>query len=113
VPACEKFEHGVALAEAELEGEETVGAEGGLGLRDETAVDLEAVGAGEEGDVGLVVDDFGGERWGVGGGDVGWVGDDDVEGRGGGQGSEQVGLEEAEGEVEAGGVGAGYGEGGG
>ena len=53
-----------------------------MGLRDEAAVDFETVVAGEEGGGGFVVADFGLEGWGVGEGDVGWVGEDDVEAHG-------------------------------
>ena len=109
----EGFE-GVELAEAELEGEEASGLEGGVGGGEEAAVDVEAVGAGEEGGVGFVLEDFVGHGGGFVEGDVGRVGDDDVEGSEGldqGRG-EEVGLEEGDavGEVVAGGVLLGNGE---
>jgi hypothetical protein len=53
-----------------------------VGFGDEAAVDVEAVGSGEEGGVRLVIADLGLQGWGVGGGDVGWVRDEDVEGQG-------------------------------
>ena len=108
---------GVDLAEAELEGEEAFGFEGGVGGGDEAAVDVEAMGAGEEGGVGFVVEDLVGHGGGFVEGDVGRVGDDDVEGWGGGEvgRGEEVGLEEGDAvrEAEAGGVVFGDGEWGG
>ena len=67
---------GVALVVADFEGEQAVGFEGGVGLGDEAAVDIEAVGAGEEGGGRFVVADLGMEGVAVGGGDVGRVGDE-------------------------------------
>ena len=49
------------------------------GLRDEAAVDVEAVSAGEKGEGRLVVANFDREGVAVGGGYVGRIGDDDVE----------------------------------
>ena len=49
VPVGEEGGDGVALAVADFEGEQAVGFERGVGLGDEAAVDVEAVGAGEEG----------------------------------------------------------------
>src|ERR1019366_7828574 len=66
------------LAVTDFEGEEAVGFEGGVGLGDEAAVDVEAGGAGEEGDGGFVVADLGVEGRAVGGGDIGGGGDDCV-----------------------------------
>ncbi len=107
----------VGLAEAELEGEEAAGTEGGVGCGDEAAVDLKAGGAAEEGEVGLVVHDLGLEGGGLVDGDVRGVGDDDVEGRGGFElrGFEEIGGDEVDAvaEVEATGVVLGDGEGGG
>ena len=59
--------------------EETAGGEVGVGLGDEAAVDVHAGFAGVEGEWRLVVANLGVEGFGVGGGDVGWVGDDGVE----------------------------------
>ncbi len=84
VPGGEEFGEGVALAEAELECEQAVFAQGVVRGGDEAAVDVEAVGAGEESGVGLVVDDFALHGGGVACGDVGRVGDDGVKGFGGG-----------------------------
>ncbi len=117
VPIFEQSGEGIALAVAELEGEEAAGGEGCVRLGDQAGVDVEAVGAGEEGGGGLVVADLGVEGGAVGLGDVGWVGDDGVEGRlvGVGDGAEEVGLEEADavGDGVGGGVLAGDGERGG
>ncbi len=73
VPGGKERGEGVALAEAEFQGEEACGLEQGVGLRDEAGVEFEAGGAGEEGLRGLVVADLGVERGGVGSGNVGWV----------------------------------------
>ena len=86
-----------------------------MGCGEEAAVDVETLGAGEEGGVGFVLEDFVGHGGGFVEGDVGRVGDDDVEGREGleqGRG-EEVGLEEGDvvGEAEAGGVVLGDGKG--
>ena len=78
LPVCQQLGDGVALVVAELEGEEAVGFEGGVGLGDEAAVDVESGCAGEEGDGGFVVADLGVEGRAVGGGDIGRVGDDGV-----------------------------------
>jgi len=51
----------VALAEADFEGKQATGDECGVGLRDESAVDGEAVGSSEEREMGFMVADFGGE----------------------------------------------------
>ena len=75
----EEILEGVELSEAELEGEEASGFEGGVGGGKEAAVDVEAVRAGEEGGVGFVLEDFVGECGGFVEGDVRRVGDDDVE----------------------------------
>ena len=69
-----------------------------MGFGEEAAVDVEALGAGEEGGVGFVLEDLVGHGGGFVEGDVGWVGDDDVEGGEGlNQGSgEEIGLEEGD-----------------
>ena len=109
LPVGEEFGEGVALAEADFEGEKAAGAEEIEGLGDEAAVDVEAVGAGVEGERGFVIADLGGEGGGVVEGDVGRVGGDDVEGGGvegglgpRGQGIEGVGADEERGERVAG-----------
>ena len=83
------------LAVSDFERDETAGNESGESLEDETAVDLKAVVAGEEGDVRFVIADFDGERVAVGGRDVGWVRDDDFEALIG-DGGEKVALEKAD-----------------
>jgi hypothetical protein len=115
VPVGEEFGEGVALAVADFEREETAGAEEVEGLRDEAAVDIEAGGAGVEGEGWLVVADLGGEGGSVVEGDVGRVRGDDVEGGISCDGREEVAFEEANArrEVEAHGVVAGDGESGG
>jgi len=70
----------VELAEAELEGEQAFGFEGRVGGGDEAAIDVEALGAGEEGGVRFMLEDFVGHGGGFVEGDVGRVGDDDVDG---------------------------------
>ncbi len=109
MPAAEEFAQGMALAESELQRKQAVGAERGVRLRDKAAVDFEAVGSGEERGGWFVVADFEGERGRVGEWDVGWVGDEDVEGLGCWDFVEQVGLHEGDavGEVVVRGVGAG------
>ena len=82
-------------------------------LRYEPSIDVEAVVAGEEGGGGFVVADFGLEGWGVGEGDVGWVGEDDVEWVVGFKRGEEIAFEEDDLGVVGLGVFAGYGEGGG
>ncbi len=88
-----------------------------MGGGEEAAVDVEALGAGEEGGVGFVLEDLVGHGGGFVEGDVGRVRDDDVEGGGGLElrGGEEIGLEEGDAvaEVEAGGIVFGDGEGGG
>ena len=79
VPIGEEGGEGVALVVTEFEGEEAVGFERGAGLGDEAAVDVEAIGAGKESGGGFVVADLGVQGRAVGGGDVGWVGDNGVE----------------------------------
>ena len=113
VPGSEEGGEGVALAEAELEGEKAGGLEQGVGLGEKAGVELEAGGAGEEGLRGLVGADLGVERGGIGIGDVGRVRDDGVEGGLGGELLEEVGLKkvDAGGEVVGGGVLAGESEG--
>ena len=107
---------GVELAEAEFEGEQAFGFEGGVGGGEEAAVDVEAERAGEEGGMGFVLEKLGGHGGGFVEGDVRGVGDDDVEGWGGLElrSREEIGLEEGDAvaEVEAAGVVLGDGEGG-
>jgi len=69
-----------------------------VGCGEEAAVDVEALGAGEEGGVGLVLEDLVGHGGGFVEGDVGRIGDDDVEGGEGlNQGSgEEIGLEKGD-----------------
>jgi len=83
------------LAVADFEGEVAAGDETMEGLRDEAAVDVEAVGAGEKGESWFVVADFDGERVAVSGGDVGRVGDYDFELFAGYRG-EEIAFEKAE-----------------
>lgn len=85
VPACEEFDDRHVLGMAYLQRDKSFGEEGGVGLGDEAAVEVEAVGACEEGGGGLVVADLGVEGGAVGVWDVGGVADDGVEGGGGGQ----------------------------
>ncbi len=80
MPVCEQGGEVCLLSVADLEGQQSVGFEGGVGLGDEAAVDFEAGFAGEEGGGGFVVADLGVEGGAVGLGDVGWVADDGVEG---------------------------------
>ena len=95
VPGGQELGEGVALAESELKREQAVFAQGFVGGGDEASVDVEALGAGEESGVGFVVDDFALHGGGVACGDVGRVGDDGVEGFGGGvEACEQIGLQE-------------------
>ncbi len=61
---------------ADLKRKKTIGREGGAGLRDEAAIDIETVGACEEGGRGFVVAHLGMESRAVGVGDVGRVGDE-------------------------------------
>jgi hypothetical protein len=118
LPVGEEVGEVVTLAVADLQGEETAGFEGGFGLRDEAAVDIETGRASKEGGGRFVVADLGVELVTVGGGDVRGITDDGVEGlrRGFGgdlEGGEEVGLEELDaiGEVVAVDVGLGDGEG--
>lgn len=53
----------------------------GVGGGDELAEEVESVGAGEECECGIV-EDFAGEGWAIGFGDVGEVCGDEVEGAG-------------------------------
>jgi hypothetical protein len=106
-PVGEQGGDGLALALADFEGEEAGGFERGTRLGDEAAIDVEAVDAGEECGGRFVVTDLGVEGVAVGGGDVGWVGDDGVEGGiAGRERFEQVGGDESDaaGEVVADGV---------
>jgi hypothetical protein len=111
-----KLGEGFALAVAELEGEKAAGFEGLVGLGDEAAVDVEAVGAGEEGLSGFVLADLRVEVGCFRDRNVRRVADDGVEVAvllGGWEGGEEVGEEEADagGEVVGGGVGFGDGQG--
>ena len=113
LPAGEELADGFALAVADFEGDDAAGGEGGVGLGDEAGVDVEAGGSGKEGlEAGFVVADLGLEGFAVGGGDVGWVADDGVEGDGRDRG-EQIGFEEVDSVGDAVGFGvlAGYGQG--
>lgn len=47
-PICEQRGDSVTLAVADLERKEAVGRERGAGLRDEAAIDVQAIGACEE-----------------------------------------------------------------
>ena len=87
---------GWLLAVADFERDEAAGGESGEGLRDEAAVDFEAVVAGEEGEGWFVIADFDGEGIAIGGGDVGRIGDDEVELLAG-DGREEIALEKADG----------------
>lgn len=109
VPAGEEGAKGFALTVADLEREEAVGLEGGVGLWDEAAVDVEAEGASEEGLCWLVIADLGMKFGAVAFGDVGRVAEDgvvDFDFVGG----DEVGVEEedAVGEAVGTGVFAGY-----
>ena len=104
--------YGLLLAVADFEEEPAAGSERSEGGRDETAVDFEAVVAGEEGEMGFVVADLNGKRREVFGRDVGRIGDDEVELLAG-DGSEEIALEKADGDGVEVGVFAGNGEGGG
>ncbi len=113
----EEGAEGFELAKAKFKGEQASGFEGGVGGGNEPAVDVEAMGAGEESGVGFVVKHFFGHGGGFVERNVRGIGDDDVEGCEGlehGRGKE-VGLEEGDavGEAEAGGVLLGDGERGG
>ena len=70
---------GRGLTVANFESDEAARDEAGEGLRDESAVDVETVGACEEGHGRLMVADFYGERGAVGLWDVRRVGDYDFE----------------------------------
>lgn len=102
------------LAVAEFEHELAAGAEVAGGLAGEQFVEAQAVGAAIEGAGGVEITDFGVEGGDFGGGDVGRVADDQVEGGGRRQGRKGVAMEELEavGDLVAGGVGAGDFEGG-
>jgi hypothetical protein len=111
-PVGEEGAECVALAVADLKGEEAIGLEGGAGLRDEATVEVEAEWTGEEGLRGLVVADLGMELSAVAFGNVGRVAEDGVVDFDFVVGDE-VGVEEADavGEVVGAGIFAGYGEG--
>ena len=74
-----------------------------MGRGEEAAIDVEALGAGEEGGVGFVLEDLVRHGGGFIEGDVGGIGDDDVEGWGGLKlgGGEEIGLEEGDAVAEA------------
>ena len=61
---------------SDFQGEEAVGFEGGEGLGDEAAVNVQAGCSGEEGCGWLVIADLGVEGFAVGCGDIGRVGDE-------------------------------------
>ncbi len=90
------------MAKADFEGEQTVFTEAGLRARDEAAVDVQAVGPGEESGVRLVFEDFALECWGVGERNVGRVRDDGVEiPLAGVECREKIAFEEADAAAEA------------
>ncbi len=91
VPAGEEFGEGIALAIPDFECEKAFGIQSGVGCRDETAVDVEAVGACEESGVGFVVYNLRLHGGGVRSGDVGRVGHDRVEAD---FGREEIAVEE-------------------
>lgn len=88
--------NGGRLAVSDFGGDETAGDETIEGLGDEAAVDIEAVGAGEEREGGLVVADFDGKGGPVDCGNVWRVGGDDVELLTD-EGGEKVAMEESDG----------------
>lgn len=119
MPGLKEHRDGLALAVANLKGEKTGWFQRAVSVGDETAVEVETVGAGEEGGCGLVVSDLGVKAGAVAIGDVGRVADDGVEAGGAfgvrfvvGQGREEVGLEKMDtvGHVMFAGVGGGYGK---
>ena len=85
---------GGLLTVADFERNETAGDENGEGLRDEAAIDIEAVVSGEESQRWLVVADLYGKGVAVDGGDVWWIGDDDLEALFG-DGGEKIAFKEA------------------
>ncbi len=95
-PFGEEGGDGVALAVADFEGQQAVGPQQLPRLRDESAVDVEAGGAGEESLRWFVVADLWVQVGRVGRWDVGWVRDDRVVGWFVQEGREQVGFDEAD-----------------
>lgn len=95
MPVCEKSRQRGLLALADFEREKAVGLKQALGLGDEAAVDIEAVGACKESGNWLVLADLGMEAGAVSGGNVRRIADDSVEGGPGGQRGEEIGTEEA------------------
>src|ERR1700677_2632861 len=100
MPGLEEHRDGLALTVANLNGEKTVWFQRAVSVGDEAAVEVETVGAGEEGGCWLVVSDLGVKAGAVAIGDVGRVADDGVEAGGTfgvgfvrAQGREEVGLE--------------------
>ena len=81
VPAGEQRGDGITLAVTDFEGEQASGLECGARLGDEAAIDFEAVRTGKERSGGFEVANLRMKSGAVGGGDVGRVGDDGVEGR--------------------------------
>src|ERR1019366_2628853 len=75
----EQGRDGGGLAEADFQGEVAAWGECGERGGNEAAVDVEAVGAGKESEGGFVVADFDGERVAIGRGNVGRIGEDEVE----------------------------------
>jgi hypothetical protein len=110
-PGGEEVGEGVALAVADFEREEAVFAEGMVGFGDEAAVDVEAVVAGEEGGVGLVVDDLALQGGGVCEGDVGGVRDNCIEALSAFDCCKQIAVDEADALLAAEGAGVFRGDG--
>jgi hypothetical protein len=107
-----------ALIEGDFEEEAAAGVQARKGFFEDSAVEGEAVGAAVEGGFGFVVTDAAVEGFDLGAGDVGRVGDDQIEGLGvddGFEGGEEVAFfdGDAAGEAEAVEVAAGDGGGGG
>ena len=115
VPIRQQAGDGLALGVADFEGEQAVGFECGARLGNEAAKDVEAGWACIQSGPGFKVADLWMEGVAVGGGNVGWVGDDCVEGLAGRERNEEIGFDEANaaGEVMARSVGGGDFEGGG
>ena len=78
-PGFEEHREGFALAVANLKREETVWFQRDVGLGDEAAVEVEALGTGEKSGCGFVIADLRMQRGVVGFRDVRRVADDGVE----------------------------------
>lgn len=89
---------GRLLAAANFERDEAAGCECGEGLRNEASIDVESVVTGEQREGWFVIANFDGEGVAVCGGNVGWVGDDQVEGFASDRG-EEIALEQADGAI--------------